>query len=66
MTGEGAAVMENRATDVVRSKPGWSEATDGSFPLRRELVDEIGDDEIRHTNFHGPASCTSHRGNRHS
>ena len=36
-------------TDVVRSKLDWSETTEESFPLQRELVDEIGDDEIRLT-----------------
>ena len=36
-------------TDVIRSKLGWSETTEESFPLQRELVDEIGDDEIRLT-----------------
>lgn len=34
-------------TDLVRSKLGWADAPDDAFPLQRELVREIGDDEIR-------------------
>jgi hypothetical protein len=34
-------------TDTVRSKLGWGHADEESFPLQRELVDEVTDDEIR-------------------
>jgi hypothetical protein len=33
--------------DTVRSKLGWGHADEESFPLQRELVEEITDDEIR-------------------
>lgn len=34
-------------TDTVRSKLGWGNAGEEAFPLQRELVEEITDDEIR-------------------
>jgi hypothetical protein len=34
-------------SDVVRSKFGWATTNEETFPLQRELVDEVTDDEIR-------------------
>lgn len=34
-------------TTAVKSKLGWGDASEEAFPLQRELVDEITDDEIR-------------------
>jgi len=36
-------------TDVTRSKLGWSATTEESFPLQREVVEEVTDDEVRLT-----------------
>lgn len=36
-------------TDVVRSKLGWSETTEDSFPLQEEVVEAVTDDEVRLT-----------------
>lgn len=33
-------------TDLVRSKLGWADPPEDAFPLQRELVREIRDDEI--------------------
>jgi len=34
-------------TTTVKSKLGWGDASAEAFPLQRELVDEITDDEVR-------------------
>ena len=46
---DATALVEHRPdlTTTVKSKLGWGDAGEAAFPLQRELVDEITDDEVR-------------------